>query len=191
MFSRPQWTQAPAGSVINYTYSKKTTVAAFGPSFDDRILLTLEPGDDPARRNIEVKMFTGANAKAAGPFPSDQQNPVLLLVLEDNVQELSHLFKANPRYLKNAIRKAWRDAAKIEPVQVDVDGKKVPGTRITVQPFLGDAEADRMQGLDGMVYIVEIADAVPGTIASIDMHAPADGAPKFSETLHFASTKAP
>ena len=58
-------------------------------------------------------MFSGANAKSAGPFDSVAQNPVLLLTLEENVQELSKLFKGNPRYLKNAIRKAWRDKAEI------------------------------------------------------------------------------
>ena len=136
-------------------------------------------------------MFSGANAKPAGPFHSDQQNPVLLLVLEENVQELSKAFKANPRYLKNAIRKAWRDHAKIEPAQIDVNGKTVAGTRITVQPFVGDPEADKMKGLDGMVYAVEIADSVPGQIANITIRAPAQGEAKFSETMHYVSEKAP
>ena len=107
------------------------------------------------------------------------------------MQELSKAFKANPRYLKNAIRKAWRDHAKIEPAQIDVNGKTVAGTRITVQPFVGDPEADKMKGLDGMVYAVEIADSVPGNIAAIDIHAPPDGGSKFSETLHYGTSKTP
>ena len=136
-------------------------------------------------------MYSGTNAVPAGPFKSDQQNPVLLLVFEENVQELSKSFQANPRYFKNAIRKAWRDSAKIEPTQVDVDGKMVPGTRVTVQPFLHDPEAVKMKGLDSMVYTVEVADSVPGNIAAIDIHAPADGGQKFSESLRYAASKAP
>ena len=191
LFESPQWSKAPAGSSITYAYSKKTSIAALGAPFDDKIVLSLEKGDDADKRTAEVKMFSGVNAKPAGPFQSDIQNPVLLLVLEENVQELSKVFQGNPRYLKNAIRTAWRDAAKIESVPVSVDGKSLPGTRITIQPFLDDAEKDKMMGLDSMVYIVEIADGVPGQIATIDIHGPGNGVPKFSETLRYASEKTP
>lgn len=189
LFGNPQWGSAPAGSKIDYTYAKKTTKATFGPSFDDRIGLTLEPGEDAASRSIDVKMFSGGNARPAGPFPSEKQNPVLLLVLEENVQEMSKLFKANPRYLKNAIRKAWRDDAKIVDAPIQVDGKMVPGTTITVTPFANDPEKDRMAGLDGITYTVEIADSVPGNIAKIDINAPVGGASIFRETLTYQGEK--
>lgn len=185
LFGNAQWGQAPVGSTITYAYSKKTTQATFGPSFDDHIILKLEPGENAERRTAEVKMFSGANAKPAGPFTSEAQNPILLLVLEENVQEMSKLFKANPRYLKNAIRKAWRDDAKIVDAPVQVDGKSVPGTTITVTPFANDPEKDRMMGLEGITYVVQIADSVPGNIAKIDIHAPATGTSMFSETLTY------
>lgn len=185
LFGDPQWGKAPAGSTISYVYSKKTTDAKFGPSFNDTIKLKIDTGDDAESRTAEVRMFSGTNSKPAGPFRSDKQNPVLLLVLEENVQELSKLFKANPRYLKNAIRKAWRDDAKIESTSIQVDGKPVPGTRITVSPFVNDGEKDRMLGLDGMTYTVEIADSTPGNISNIQIQAPPDGTPKFSETLRY------
>jgi hypothetical protein len=193
LFGNPQWSKAPPGSTLNYTYSKKTSVPALGPSFDDVIVETLEKGGsgDAERRSVDVQMFSGANRKPAGPFDAEAQNPILLLVLEENVQELSKAFKGNPRYLKNAIRKAWRDDAKIENVPVDVDGKQVAGTRITVTPFKTDPEADKMMGLEGMVYIVEIADSVPGDIANIVIRAPAQGDAKLSETLHYVTRKAP
>lgn len=191
LFSTPQWAQAPVGSKIVYSYVKTTTDAQFGKGFEDTISLKLDKGDKPDERTVEVKMFSGMNAKPAGPFTSDVQNPVLLLVFEENVQELSKLFSANPRYLKNAIRKAWRDDAKIEDAQVMVDGKMVPGTRITVTPFVNDGEKDKMKGLEGMVYTVEIADSVPGNIADIDIYAPPQGPRKFSETLRFKSETKP
>ncbi len=191
LFSGTQWKQAPAASVITYDYAKKVADASFGPSFDDHVVLTLAAGEGPGSRTAEVRMFSGENAKAAGPFRSDEQNPVLLLVLEENVQELSKSFKANPRYLKNAIRKAWRDHARIEPAQLDIGGKTVAGTRVTVQPFLGDAEANKMKGLESMTYTVDVADAMPGYIVGIDIHAPADGPATFSERLRYGAVKLP
>ena len=187
LFSNPQWGKAPVGSTITYAYAKKAEKPAFGASFDDHVVLKLEKGDNADSRSVDVKMFSGANARAAGPFNSEAQNPVLLLALENNVQELSKLYKANVRYLKNAIRKAWRDDAKIVDVPVMVDGKSVPGTKITVTPFSNDPEKDKMMGLEGMTYTVEIADSVPGNIATIDIRAPADGKPMFSETLRYQS----
>ena len=193
LFGNPQWSKAPPGSKITYSYSKKTSVPALAPSFDDKIIEMLEKSGSGAddRRSVDVQLFSGANRKPAGPFDAEAQNPILLLVLEENVQELSKAFKGNPRYLKNAIRKAWRDDAKIENASIDVDGKQVAGTRITVTPFVNDAESGQMMGLDGMAYTVEIADSVPGQIANIIIRAPAQGDGKFSETLHYMSEKTP
>lgn len=190
LFGTPQWDGAPAGVTIRYTYDKVTAGPSFGASFKDQIVLTLGAGDDAQSRVAAVQMFSGPNRKPAGPFRSDGQNPVLLVVLEDNIQELSKLFKANPRYLKNAIRKAWRDNAKVEPAQDTIGGKQVAVTRVTVMPFVDDPESDKMMGLQTMAYVVDIANDVPGTIAVIDIHAAAQGKPLFSETLRYeAETK--
>ena len=191
LFGDPQWSKAPVGTTITYTYAKTTTDPAFGPSFKDTVVETLDQGAEPARRTVEFKLFSGMNAKPAGPFDSVEQNPVLLVVLEENVQELSKLFHGNTRYLKNAIRKAWRDDATIEPVTLDIDGKSVAGTRITVTPFVNDPERDKMLGLESFTYVVEVSDDVPGQIATIDIHAPATGPVKFGETLRYQSEKKP
>ena len=191
LFETPQWSNAPAGSTITYSYAKATTQALYGPSFDDRIVLTLEKADDAASRNVDVKMFTPPRTKPAGPFQSVAQNPVLLLALEENVEELSALWHASPRYLKNAIRKSWRDDARIESMPITVAGKQVPGTRITIEPFQNDPMKDQMGGLETMVYTVEIADSVPGQIATVDVHAPAGDKPSFSEILRYQSETKP
>ena len=191
LFGGSQWSAAPAGSTITYTYAKKSSDVALGASFDDTITLKLDKSDSADRRTVEVKMFSGTNTKPAGPFDAVAQNPVLLLVLEENVQELAKLFKGNPRYLKNAIRKAWREKAVITPTKVMVGGKTYPGTRIAIQPFLGDAEKDKMMGLDTMSYIIDVADAVPGAIATIDITGPTAAAPRFSEVLHYQAEVKP
>ncbi|WP_158809549.1 hypothetical protein [Beijerinckia sp. L45] len=189
LFDNPDWAIAPAGSKITYDYSRKTA-PEFGVSFDDTIGVSLEPGDNAASRKVEVRMFSGGRQLPAGPFDSMSTNPVLLLVFESHLQALAKIFQANPRYIKNAIRKAWRESPTIEDVQLTVAGKTVPGTRITIRPFLNDPEKDRMKGLDGMTYAVDIADSTPGEIVAIDIHAP-DGAPPFSETLHYQAEKTP
>lgn len=190
LFETAQWDKAPIGSGLAYSYVKKTD-AIFGPSFEDRIALSLEKGDDAKSRTVDVKMFTGDHVKAAGPFRSTEQNPVLLLSLEANVEDLTRAWHANPRFLKNAVRKAWRDDAKIEKTPIDVGGKSVPGTRITIEPYKDSSEASKMMGLQTMIYVVEIADDVPGQIVTVDVHAPATGTPTFHEVLRFQSEVKP
>lgn len=191
LFGTPMWDLVPAGSKLHYTFEKTTSEAALGTSFKDTIMLTLGAGDDAQSRTTEMQLFSGMNRKPAGPFRSDQQNPLLLVILENNVQELSGLFKANPRYLKNAIRKAWRDNAKIEQAQDTIDGKPMAVTRISVTPFVGDSESDRMKGLQTMVYVVDVSKDVPGYIAAMDIHAVDGGKTLFSETLRYASETKP
>ena len=190
LFEKPQWTNAPVGSSLVYDYSQKVPVK-FGPTFDDKITLKLDKGDDDKSRTAEVRMFSGEHTTPAGPFRSDEQNPVMLLALENNVEQLTKAWGANPRYLKNAVRKAWRNNAKIENVSLSVDGKQVPGTRITIEPYSNDPEAIKMGGLETMVYTVEVADSVPGNLVKVDIHAPATGTPTFSEVLIYAGEKTP
>ena len=191
LFGTPQWTEAPPGAKLHYSYVKTVADPSYGTGFKDEVVLTLAAGDDAQSRTTEMQLFSGANRKPAGPFRSDKQNPVLLVIFEENVQELSKLFKANPRYLKNAIRKAWRDNAKIEPAQDTIGGKTVAVTRISVTPFVNDAEADKMEGLQAMTYVVDVANDVPGNIASIDIHAEAQGKTLFDEALRYTSETKP
>lgn len=187
LFGSSQWGKAPVGAKLRYSFEKTTAEASLGNSFKDEVVLTVGAGEDAASRTSEMQLFSGANRKPAGPFRSDQQNPVLLVILENNVQELSALFKANPRYLKNAIRKAWRDHATIEPGQDEIDGKQTGVTRIVITPFVNDAESDRMKGLQTLSYTIDVSNDVPGYIAAMDIRATSQGKPLFSETLRYVS----
>jgi hypothetical protein len=192
LFETPQWSKAAAGTKISYDYSRKTYGSVeYGDHFDDSINITLSAGETADSRKVDVQLFSGAHKLPAGPFDSTTTNPVLLIIFENNIQELARLFHANPQHFKSAIRKAWREDPTIEDVPVNVAGKTVPGTRITVHPYIHDDHKDLMKGLDGMTYVVEIADSVPGKIAKIDIHAPADGPTKFSETLQYKGTQTP
>ncbi len=192
LFETPDWAEAPAGTKISYRYARQTDGSAgYGASFEDSVGLTLEAGGEIANRTIEVQMFSGERRVPAGPFENMSTNPVLLLVFENHLQALSRMFQANPRYLKTAIRKAWRDKATIEDIKVMVGMRAVPGTRVTIQPFRDDPMKDRMKGLEGLTYAVDVADSVPGEIAAIDIHTPDEGPPRYSESLRYQPEKTP
>lgn len=187
LFETPQWTRAAPGTVLTYRYVRKTSdEALFGPSFADHIRLRLARADEAQERNVAVELFSGARRRAAGPFQDATTNPALLLFLEYHVRELSQRLKANPRYLKNAIRKALRDAAIVEATTIDVDGRPAEATRVVVKPFADDPNKGRMNGLDGLTFTFAVAESVPGQIAEIHAQAMlADGAVGLDERLTY------
>lgn len=173
LFEQPQMKNVAPGSTISYGYKRRSGIAKgpYGPPIDDAIKLTVEPGKDAAARDIEVQMFSGANRIPAGPFRNMEGNPILPLFLENHLKGVANLLGANPRYIKNAIRKGLREKAAITPEQIDYKGKKVAGWRIVTKPFEGDPQTDKMRGFDTMTYTFVTSPEVPGEIVSIEAQA--------------------
>ena len=187
LFEAPHWKNAAPGTTLTYRYKRETGVPdAFGPSFEDRIRLTLEGSEKAESRTVRTEMFTGPRRQPAGPFEDTSGNPVLSLFLQHHLETLSRALSANPRYLKNGIRAGLRNKATIAPTTVAFDGRSVPGWRVEVRPFAGDANQPRMRGLETLTYTFVTADAVPGTIVSLEVKATdADGGRVLEESLTY------
>ncbi|MCW2283600.1 hypothetical protein M2323_001372 [Rhodoblastus acidophilus] len=183
LFERPQLEKLKGGDRLDYSYSfKSADPAVFGPAFDDRIGLRVEPGDGPDKKKVEVEMFSAERRRAAGPFEDMSGNPLLSLMLEENLQRLAAIFQANPRYMKTAIRLALRNA-KATPEAFD----GAPGWRVEVAPFKDDPHKARMHGLDALTYRFRVSEAAPGEITEIDISArDAKGDVLFEETTRYA-----
>jgi hypothetical protein len=130
-------------------------------------------------------MFSQERRRAAGPFENVPGNPVLVLFLEHHLESLARVFKANPRYIKNAIRASLRDRASVLPATVDVSGRSLPGWRIETQPFAEDTNRQKMSGLETLRYIFLVADEVPGSIVSIEAKASGSNGVLYSETITY------
>lgn len=185
LFERHQLAGTKPGDTLSYAYSRKVTDAELGPSFDDRIRLMIEPGPGGDARDVRVDFFSVERHHAAGPFEGVTTNPVLMLFLENHLVDLSGRLKGNPRYLKNAIRSALRDRARVETADISVDGRTLKGWRITVKPFEGDANATRMRGLESLTYTFDVAPDLPGEVARIEIAAEAPGGRLWEETIAY------
>lgn len=190
LFEAPQFASAPAGTTLAYDYRRRAQDAeAFGPAFADRIILKVnaaEAGHPETERTVQVNFFTGERHRAAGPFEGVTGNPVMILFLENHIRDLSARLSGNARYFKNAIRAALRDRAEVRPATVPLDGSDVPGWQIRVRPFVGDPNAERMRGLEGITYTFTVSPQVPGAIAAIAVEAPGPaGTPLWEETLAY------
>ncbi|QRG08169.1 hypothetical protein EZH22_07545 [Xanthobacter dioxanivorans] len=186
MFETPQFVTTTSGQSLVYRYARKASDPELGPSFEDRIRLTVAPGTGAGdTRDVQVDFFSGERHHAAGPFEGVTTNPVLMLFLENHVADLSGRLKGNPRYFKNAIRAGLRDKARVVPAEFSVDGRTYKGWRVSVSPFAGDPNAPRMRGLDTLVYTFDMAPDLPGAIARIVIAAEAPGGRLWEESIAY------
>ncbi len=188
LFERPQMKNTAPGSTITYDYLRRSGIVRgpYGPPINDEIKFTIEPGKSAESRDVRVQMFSGGNRVPAGPFIDMPGNPVLSLFLENHLKGLAGLLEANPRYLKNAIRKGMREKATITKTEVEFKGRKVEGWKIEMQPFLGDPLTDRMRGFDGLTYTFVTSPEVPGEIVSMQARATKpDGGELLEERLDY------
>lgn len=189
LFEDPQLAGTKPGQTLTYKYSRKVADPELGASFDDRVILMIEPsagGGDA--RDVKVDFFTPERHHAAGPFEDVTTNPMLLLFLENHLGDLAGRLKGNPRYFKNAIRTALRDAATVTAVDLPVGGQTVKGWRVTVTPFKGDSNAARLRGLDALAYTFEVSPDVPGQIVRLAIKADAAGGTLWEESIAYDPT---
>jgi hypothetical protein len=159
-----------APSRIVYGYSHKTAdPERFGTGFEDEVALKLSPSPDGAgQKDVLVDMFTGDRERIVGPLTRVSGNPIIMMFLERDVTQMNRYIGGQPVYFRNVIRLAFREKAKLEPATISWEGKQVSGTKITIQPFMGDPNGERMQAFRSKTYEFIVSDAVPGGI--YEMH---------------------
>ncbi|KMO41627.1 hypothetical protein VQ03_12595 [Methylobacterium tarhaniae] len=188
LFETNQLTDAAPGRALSYRYTRFSGIdgAPFGPPVEDRIREEVAPGATPETRNLKVEMFSGERRMPTATYEDMPGNPVLVRFLEHHLDDLAKVLKGNPRYIKNAIRRALRESATVTPTEAGVDGKTVPGWRIVARPFVDDPVRDRLRGFDGLTYTFVVSPKVPGQIVSIDVRATnPEGGILLQETLTY------
>lgn len=190
LFERPQLQTLKLGDNLQYNYSfRSSDEKIFGPSFDDKVALTIDQGDAPDKKRVDVELFSAERRRAAGPFDDMSGNPLLSLMLEENLQRLAAIFQSNPRYMKTAIRMALRNA-KASPDQAEGFDPAAPAWKVEVAPFVNDPNKARMHGLETLTYRFRVSAAAPGEITEINIAArDASGVVLFEETTRYAGKK--
>ena len=93
-------------------------------------------------------------------------NPVFAVFFSQAVSTFSQLAGGQVNYLQRSFSDGWLKA-KVEPIQVDYNGKKVNAYRISMTPFVGDKYESKLQGWEGAEYRVIVSDEVPGEIVDL------------------------
>jgi hypothetical protein len=188
LFETPHLSGVAPGTRLSYSFSHATTDAeTLGEPFEDSIDLEIQPAERSDRRDVRVILFTGERHRAAGPFENMSGNPIIILFLEHDVQQMSEELKGNPFYLRSRIKEAMRTAV-AHPTEVRFNGKEIEAWKIDLEPFVGETGTPRLDRMARKHYQFVLADDVPGGIYRISASAPGeDGAtPLVSDELELA-----
>lgn len=173
-FETPYLATLPAGTHLAYAYRHTTAEAKLGDGFEETMDLSVAPGSD-GKPEAMIALHRGEHASEAGPFPVDAGNPLALLVLEREVNEIAQLTKGSPFYIRNRLREGLVKAT-VEPARIEQGGQTVDGWKLSMTPFATDPNKDKLAEIAGRRYEWLFSREVPGGLYAVRIATPrADG----------------
>lgn len=169
LFESNHLTTLAAPGRLTYRYSLKTSdTALFGAGFDDdAVILLASAANGIGAKDATLELFTGNRMRRFGPLPNVIGNPIIVLFLEYDVNQMRIHVGGQPVYYRNVVRAAFRESAKVEPVSIVWQGNTASAMKVSIQPFMNIANAERLKLFRAKTYEFTVSDAVPGGIYEI------------------------
>lgn len=174
LFDKPYLTSIKPDTTLVYDFKRiSSDEKKYGRDLSDTIRLdVLKDEKDSSKRTAHLHIYTGPRARNIGPIPQTSGNPAIMILLEQDTYDFKRHLGGIPAYFRNKIRKAMREDAMIEPTSIQHDGRDVSGHKITLVPFKGDPNMQRVPEYQNTVYEFIVSDEVPGGIVSISSTIP-------------------
>lgn len=192
LFERKHLSNLSGGEKLVYRFQRAVSdPKSLGEPFSDDVDLTIRKAEDDGRRDVVLQVFHGDRARPTQDLPDMTGNPILVFFLDRAVNNMTQVASGNRNYFKGKFRDALREKAKIEPLQIDFEGKKVDAFKVTVLPYEGDPNALRMLGYEGSKFSFVVSNAVPGQFVEFSAHfeSPVPDSPKLDEQLTLAKVE--
>lgn len=172
-----------SGSVITYDFARRGSGAE---PIADSVELRVTAVQADGRRDLEFNFLTGPNHVDFHPAKAFKGNPVTIHFLERDIREMIHRTGGNSGYLRNRIRQSFA-SPEIHPVRIEVDGRTIDATAITLTPFVDDPKAEDLRIFKNKRYELMYSDALPGGLYRIHTLVPDDTGENalIEETLTF------
>ena len=177
----------PNDETLIYT---RDVTNALEPDAAERDTGRIELGFDSGEpMQASLKFTQGQKHRNLGQFPASVGNPIILYFVETVIRDMAESAGGSPFYIRNRIKESLVAPGLMENGQVQFDGATVATQAITLSPFQGDPNADRMKGFGDLRLEVTMSEDVPGWYHSLRAFVPdpASDTPIYSSTLTFKS----
>ncbi len=157
-----------------YVYSTSRT-GSQDSDFDDRIIMTAHPvpGSDVKRVAFDLSAENGQTP--VPPVERARGNPMIMVFLQSDVLDLAEATGGHWRYFQKHMKLALEHDARVEPVIIDFQGKRMEAYQITVQPYANDQDRRNELGrYRHKTYEFVLSDELPGEIFELRSITPAE-----------------
>lgn len=151
-------------ATLHYAFRKSSTV---GDGFQDTIDVKITEVKHDGSKNVQVHYLTGDRRRYAPDVPNALGNPVVILYLQRDVNEMGRATPGNWRYFQRRIKRALAATDEVKTVKLSLNGRDIPGRRIKIEPYRDDRQKDQLQDYVGKYYVFTLAPDVPGYIYEI------------------------
>jgi hypothetical protein len=155
------------GKQVDYKFNRTVTdPKILGQAFSDDITLKVVADKEDGKKDLDLQIYTGERARDLQKLEKYSINPVFAVYFAQAVNTFNQLAGGQLNYLQRVFSDGWTKA-KVEPIKVDYNGKKIDAYRISMTPYAGDKYETKMQGWEGAKYDVIVSDQVPGEIVDL------------------------
>ena len=121
------------------------------------------------------------------PYRSVKGNPVPILFLERDVQQMERLTGGSALYFRGRILNALAGSAEVKPVTFTYDGKSYEGREIRIEPYLHVDLIDRFPRFEHKLYTFVVSKDIPGGFYRVSAMTPGSSpdAPLTEESITF------
>lgn len=172
---------------LYYAFSK---TGSFEEGFTDSVYLDILEINSDGSKNANLTFFTAEHQQRVANednLTNINGNPVLGVYLQGDVFEMNRLTEGSWRYFQKRIKLSIAEAATVEPISFQFEGKEIVGELITLTPYVDDPRRRNFEKFANKQYQFILSDMVPGTLYQIktvilDKSNP-DNGPLIEETL--------
>ena len=181
-------------SVLGYQFKRSGT---YEQGFEDTVEFTVTRVKPGGLKDGMVRFFSGERNFPVPPAEDTDVNPVLKIYFQGDVYEMNRLTDPDGqsrerwRYFQRRIKFALAEAAKVEPVTVEFEGKRHAGKAVSFAPFVNDPKRSEFEKFAGKAYRIVVSDTLPGYLYSVETEVPGPpgGPPLIREYLQLAAVK--
>ncbi len=168
IFEHKHLSNVENGKEVDYNFNRTATdPALLGQPFSDKITLKVVAAKPTGEKDVDLQIYTGERARDLQKLPGLTINPVFIVYFDQAVSSFGNLAGGKLAYLRNAFSMALKDKTKVEPIKLDYNGKQIDAYRITMNPYVDDEHAAKMQGWEDAQYVIVLSDQVPGEIVDL------------------------
>ena len=184
-----------APMVLTYDFVKS---GSFEEGFKDRVIFTIQKIKPAGMKAAALDFFSGERHFMIPPEESTNANPVLKVYLQGDVYEMNRLTdpagsaRERWRYFQRRIKFALTESATVQALDFEFEGRRYHGKTVRFQPYVHDEKRGAFEKFANKIYVITVADDLPGYLYRIDTQVPDEKAPAvplLSEVLQLTSSK--